>query len=344
MKILLQNRNNFGSSVAGDSIQLIKTKEYLEKLDLDIKISSDTELDIETYDLIHLFNIMPIEETFRQFQNVKRQRKKFVLSTIYWDPTEFLTVTGQNRTFGEWWERTMPLRREVLKEAVLILPNSKMELEILKNNFGRLPPALIIPNAADPLFTLAKPDRFFQKYHLQDFLLSVGRICRRKNQLMLIRAARELNLTLVLIGPINDGLYYRECRREAAGHKVIFIDSLTPLELSSAYAAARIHALVSWYDTPGLVSLEAALAGCNIVTTDRGSPREYFGNLAYYCDPGKRDSICQAIRDAWHGTKDHRLKELVFNNYTWEKAALKTYRAYQSVCSHQLAELALKEE
>jgi glycosyltransferase involved in cell wall biosynthesis len=125
---------------------------------------------------------------------------------------------------------------------------------------------------------------------------------------------------------------------------VIFIDSLTPLELSSAYAAARIHALVSWYDTPGLVSLEAALAGCNIVTTDRGSPREYFGNLAYYCDPGKRDSICQAIRDAWHGTKDHRLKELVFNNYTWEKAALKTYRAYQSVCSHQLAELALKEE
>lgn len=336
MKVLLQNRSNFLKSVAGDSIQLTKTKEYLERLNLQIQISSETELDLGPYDLIHLFNIMPVEETFRQFQNVKRQRKKYVLSTIYWDPTEFLTVSGQTQTFGVWWERTMPLRRQVLNEAALILPNSKMELELLEENFGKLPPALIIPNAADPMFAFAKPDNFYQKYHLKDFLLSVGRICRRKNQLMLIRAACELKLPLVLIGPINDGLYYRECRREAARHEVIFIDSLTPLELGSAYAAARVHALVSWYDTPGLVSLEAALAGCQIVTTDRGSPREYFGDLAYYCDPGKLDSICQAIRDAWNRPKDHRLKELVFNNYTWEKAALKTFQAYQVVFSKQI--------
>ena len=330
MKVLLQNRSNFSNLVAGDSIQLTKTKEYLEKLNLQIKISSEPELDLEPYDLIHLFNIMPVEETFRQFQNVKRQRKKYVLSTIYWDPTEFLTVSGQNNTFGEWWEKTMPLRRQVLKEAALILPNSLMELEILKKNFGELPPALIVPNAADPLFTIAKSDYFLHKYHLKDYLLSVGRICRRKNQLMLIRAAKELKLPVVLIGPINDGLYYRECRREAAGHKVIFIDSLSPLELGSAYAAARVHALVSWYDTPGLVSLEAALAGCKIVTTNRGCPMEYFGELAYYCDPGKIDSICQAIRHAWNGPKDQRLKELVLNNYTWEKAALKTCQAYQA--------------
>ncbi len=331
MRVLLQNRMNFLKSVAGDSIQLTKTKEYLEKLDLEIKISSETDLDLESYDLIHLFNIMPVEDTFRQFQNVRRFRKRFVLSTIYWDPTEFLTVSGQNRTFGEWWERTMPLRRQVLKKAALILPNSEMERDLLKKNFGELPPALIIPNAADPLFSLAKPDHFLQKYRLKDFLLSVGRICRRKNQLMLIRAARELKLPLVLIGPINDGLYYRECRREAAGNKVVFIDSLAPLELGSAYAAARVHALVSWYDTPGLVSLEAALAGCKIVTTDRGCSREYFGELAHYCDPGKIEDICKAIRDAWNCPKDQRLKELVFNNYTWEKAALKTFQAYQAL-------------
>lgn len=336
MRILLQNRSNFLDLVAGDSIQLTKTKEYLEKLALEIEISSEAELDLGPYDLIHLFNIMPVEETFRQFQNIKRQRKKFVLSTIYWDPTEFLTVSGQNRTFGEWWERTMPLRRQILKEAALILPNSEMERELLKKNFKQLPPALIVPNAADSQFTRAKPDHFFQKYHLKDFLLSVGRICRRKNQVMLIRAARELKLPLVLIGPINDGFYYRECRREAAGHKVIFIDSLTPSELGSAYAAAKVHALVSWYDTPGLVSLEAVLAGCKIVTTDRGSTREYFGELAHYCDPGKIDSICQALQNAWNSPKDQRLKDLVINNYTWEKAALKTFQAYQAVFHGQI--------
>ncbi len=330
MKVLLQNRSNFLKSIAGDSIQLTKTKEYLGKLGVGVSVSSETELDLKPYDLIHLFNIMPVEETFRQYQNAKRYEKKFVLSTIYWDPGEFLTVSGQNKTFGEWWEKTMPLRREVLQEAALILPNSNLELEILKRNFKGLPPAIIIPNAADAIFSVAQPERFVDQYRVKNFLLSVGRICQRKNQLMLIRAARELKLPLVLIGPINDGLYYRECRREAAGQKVTFIDSLTPLELGSAYAAARVHALVSWYDTPGLASLEAALAGCNIVSTDRGSAKEYFGESAYYCDPGKVESVCKAIRDAWNSPKDNRLRESVLNNYTWEKTALKTFQAYHA--------------
>ena len=324
-------------SVAGDSIQLTKTKEYLGKFNLKIKISSKTDLDLKPYDLIHLFNIMPVDETYRQFLNVKRHNKKYVLSTIFWDPIEFLTVTGQNKTFGQWWEKTMPLRMKVLKEAALILPNSKLELELLKKIFGDLPPALIVPNAADPIFAIAKPDHFVRKYHLEDFVLSVGRICRRKNQLMLIRAAKELRLPLVLIGPVNDGLYYRECRQEAAGGKVYFIDALTPLELGSAYAAGRVHALVSWYDTPGLVSLEAALAGCRIVTTNRGSPREYFGEAAYYCDPGKVESICKAIHDAWSAPNNPGLKKLILNDYTWEKAALKTFQAYCSALEGALS-------
>ncbi len=331
MKVLLQNRSNFSKSIAGDSIQLIKTKEYLGKLGVQIKVSSETGIDLQAYDLVHLFNIMPVEETYQQFLNARNQGKKFVLSTIYWDPIEFLAASGQNKTFGEWWKKTMPLRREVLQAAAMILPNSKLEYEILKKNFGELPPALIIPNAADIMFAAAKPDHFFQKYRIKDFLLSVGRICQRKNQLMLIRAARELKLPLVLIGPINDGFYYRECRRESAQHKVTFIDSLTPVELVSAYAAARVHALISWYDTPGLASLEAASAGCRIVSTDRGSAREYFGNLAYYCDPGNMESICNAIRNAWNSINDNRLKEIILRDYTWEKAALNTFQAYQTV-------------
>ncbi len=336
MKVLIQNRSNFLKSIAGDSIQLYKTKEYLEKLGVQINVSSEGLTDPALYDLVHLFNIMPVEDTYRQFQNVKSYNKKYVLSTIYWDPYEFLNVSGQNKTFGEWWESTMPLRREVLKEAALILPNSKLEYEMLIKKFGELPPTRIIPNAADPIFAVAKPDRFSQRYRIKDFLLSVGRICRRKNQLMLIRAAKELRLPLVLIGPINDGLYYRECRRESAGQKVTFIDALTPLELASAYAAARVHALVSWYDTPGLVSLEAALAGCRIVTTDRGSACEYFGNQAFYCNPGNIQSICKAIKDAWNSKEDNQLKELVLKNYTWEKAAFKTFQAYQEALSESI--------
>jgi glycosyltransferase involved in cell wall biosynthesis len=334
MKVLIQNRSNFLNSIAGDSIQLNKTKEYLEKLGVQITVSSEWEVDLSRFDLVHLFNIMPVEDTYRQYQNIKRQGKKYVLSTIYWDPQEFLNATGQAVTFMEWWTRTMPFRKEVLKGATSILPNSNAEYELLKKNFGKLPPEIIVPNAADPVFAAAKPERFLKTYRIKDFLLSVGRICQRKNQLILIRVAKELNLPLVLIGPINDGIYYRECRREAVGHKVTFIDALSPLELASAYASARVHALISWYDTPGLVSLEAAMAGCKIVTTDRGSAGEYFEDHAFYCDPEKIESIRTAIKNAWNCKKDSQLKDLVLRNYTWEKAAQKTFQAYQAALNN----------
>jgi glycosyltransferase involved in cell wall biosynthesis len=91
-----------------------------------------------------------------------------------------------------------------------------------------------------------------------------------------------------------------------------------------------VHALVSWYDTPGLVSLEAAMAGCRIVTTDRGSAREYFGSTVDYCDPADPESIRRAVVAAWERPKPARdLQRLVYRNYCWERAARATLRGYQ---------------
>lgn len=128
MKILLQNRSSYRNSVAGDGIQIIKTKEYLEKLQVEVEISSSPEADLTKYDLIHLFNLMPVEEIFPLFQNALQQRKKVILSPIYWDPIEFLQQSNQMDNLMLWWEKTMPLRAEILKGVDLILPNSQVEL------------------------------------------------------------------------------------------------------------------------------------------------------------------------------------------------------------------------
>lgn len=312
-------------------VQLVKTRDALAKFPVKLDLSDVGEPDLTGYDLVHLFNIMPVRETYRQFVNAKRQHRKVVLSPIYWDPGEFLRVTGQTESFGQWWEQTMPLRREIMAGVDLILPNSHSELQALQQLFGELPPAEVVPNGADPLFTVATPERFRRRYQRQGFLLSVGRICRRKNQLSLIRIARELGYQLVLIGPVNDGAYYRECRQAAAGTGTLFIDTLSQPELASAYAAARVHALVSWYDTPGLVSLEAALAGCRIVSTDRGSARDYLGDRAFYCNPADPQSIKQAVIAAWHSKSDPILRATILKKYTWQQAAAATYRAYRRV-------------
>lgn len=333
IKVLLLNRLSAAKSVAGDSIQFTKTAEYLVKLGVKVDTKYSVGQRLDEYDLIHLFNIIPVEETYQNYQKARQLGKKMVLSTVFWDPTEYLQQTNFETSFGDWWRQTMPLRQEILSGVNLILPNSLMELEILKKSFQTLPPAVIVPNAADSYFSNALPHRFINKYGINDFLLTVGRISARKNQLLLIKAAKELNIPLVIIGPINDGIYYQQCRQAAMGHKVSFIDTLPQEQLASAYAAARVHALISWYDTPGLVSLEAALAGCNIVTTDRGCAREYFEDLVYYCNPNDYHSILNAIEKAWNSPVNPNLKAKVLQEFTWEKTATKTLEAYKTICN-----------
>ena len=332
MKVLLQNRASYQRSIAGDSIQLLRTQEYLAKLGVTAEISHDPDAALSGIDLVHLFNIMPVEETYRFYQNARRHRKKMVLSTIFWDPTEFLRVSGGEARFGEWWQKTMPQRQEIIGNIQLMLPNSRREEKLLGQFFPELPPSLIVPNAADSSFAHASSERFRRHFHPPaEFVLSVGRICPRKNQLGLIQAMQRLGWPLIFIGPLNDTHYYQDCRRAAAGLKVSFIDTLSQTDLASAYAAAKVHALVSWYDTPGLVSLEAGLAGCRIVSTNRGCAEEYLADLAFYCAPDDRDSIGRALRNAWQTAADRRLPERILRNYTWQQTALATLKGYQMV-------------
>jgi glycosyltransferase involved in cell wall biosynthesis len=325
----MQNRTDLLTAVAGDTVQMAKTRDCLRKLGVNVEFGTGPDQELAHYDLVHLSNIIPVQETYRHFLKARRQGKPMVLSPIYWDPTEYLRVTGQEATFGKWWEATLPLRREIIERVNLILPNSRLESEALHRLFGRLPSVTIVPNAADRLFATANPERFRRKYGRRDFVLSVGRICRRKNQLSLIQVVKQLGVPLVLIGPLNDGGYYQECRQAAGGDEVVFVDTLSQVELASAYAAARVHALVSWYDTPGLVSLEAALAGCRIVTTDRGTAREYFGSAVEYCNPADPASIRRAVLAAWRRPGPAvELRTLILTKYSWEQAARATLRGY----------------
>jgi glycosyltransferase involved in cell wall biosynthesis len=328
----MQNRSSFPRSLAGDSVQLLKTRDYLEKLGVTVAVSSEPAPDLSGFDLVHLFNIMPVEETYQFYLNAKRQQKQIVLSTVFWDPEEYLFRSKAIDQFGEWWRRTMPLRTEILNGVDLILPNSRMEEAVLAKYFHSLPKSMIVPNAADRIFANAHPGRFRLRYHPpEEFVLAVGRVCKRKNQLPLVEAAAALRMPLVIIGPLNDTEYYRSCRKASAGSRTMFIDALGQGDLASAYAAAKVHALVSWYDTPGLVSLEAGLAGCRIVSTDRGCAREYLGDSAFYCDPGDPGSIRHALQSAWISVPDQALKERILTNYLWDNTALATYNAYRSL-------------
>src|SRR5262249_44245695 len=126
--------------------------------------------------------------------------------------------------------------------------------------------------------------------------------------------------------------YLDACRR-AEGGSVRWLPALghdDPL-LSSAYAAARVVALPSWFETPGLAALEGALAGAAVVVTPHGCAREDFGGLVEYARPDRPAGVARALVRAWRAGPDPRLAPHVAARFLWSEVARQTAGVYDQV-------------
>ncbi len=221
----------------------------------------------------------------------------------------------------------------MLRQADLVLPNSNAEKEVLTGLVGVSPSRImVVPNGVENRFAAASPALFRARVRSDDFVLSVGNIEWRKNQRRLIRAVGRLQKPLVIIGSAGDEEYAELCRREG-GDFTQFLGALGHEDelLASAYAAARVFALPSLAETPGLAALEAALAGTKVVVTSVGAAREYLGGYAWYCNPLDERDIARQIAAAWDAPpvgpdqREHLLQ------YTWERVGRLTLSAYERV-------------
>jgi glycosyltransferase involved in cell wall biosynthesis len=193
----------------------------------------------------------------------------------------------------------------------------------------------IVPNGIDPRAFEASPTHsrwFLDRYGVRDFVLQVGTISPVKNQLRLIEALFDIPVPIVIVGHTPAAMtdYASQCRQRAAARgNVIFVQHLPQAELPGIYALAAVHALPSWRETPGLVSLEAAACGCRIVSTSVGSSREYFGDHAWYCEPDNVASIRHAVSCALNAPASETLRHAVLSRFTWRQAGQATLTSYQ---------------
>lgn len=367
MRVLMQSRKTLFSVPGGDTIQILKTKEYLEHHGVTVDLSLNLEPSLEGYDLVHLFNITRPQETWTQARNAKKQNVPYVLSTIYVDYSEYdkyartgfsgfvtrhlpkratekFKILGRavlnrevHRGLFPLWKGMTKLVHEICSDAIGILPNSASEFERLKNDFvldvaeDRI---TIIPNGYDDAifnndFESTTVDTELLKA-VQGSVLCVARIEGRKNQQKLIHALKGLPYQLVLIGTPapNHMRYYHSILRDLPSN-VRVIGAVPHEQLPLIYRVARVHVLASWMETTGLSTLEAAAMGCNIVVTRKGDTEEYFGDYAFYCEPDNVDSIREAIQQAYEAPVDPSFRKYVMENFTWEKAAEKTLQAYE---------------
>jgi glycosyltransferase involved in cell wall biosynthesis len=330
-------------SPGGGENQLVQTGRSLEALDVPVRLFSGWTDRIQHARALHLFGMS--REGLELATIARSRRVPVVVSPICWYEPRALWALEPNvrrklAAVGAWSirraaPRVPSWRRTLLHLADRVLPNSKAEADQLARLFGvdrgRLS---VVPNGVSPAFGWASPDVFREQIGGFEFILFVGRIEPRKEPLALIRAARDLGLPLVIIGdaPPRFEEYERQCRREG-GDRVIWLegrDHHDPL-LISAYASARVFALCSWFETPGLAALEAALAGAAVVVTPFGSAREYFGDQALYARPNKLGEITAAVSKAWREGPSSGLAAHMATHYLWDQVARTTAEVYEQV-------------
>jgi glycosyltransferase involved in cell wall biosynthesis len=120
------------------------------------------------------------------------------------------------------------------------------------------------------------------------------------------------------------------------GESVRVVGQTSREELGEFFAQASVHAVPSLFETTGLVSLEAALSGCNVVTTEVGYAREYFEDMAWYCAPYDLGSIRSAVLAAINAPPQDELRRRVLDRHTWAHTGAATAAAYRDLGNHSL--------
>jgi len=362
--LFVNSRVDATENPGGDTVQVVQTKRALEALGVEVDLRHPTDLaDLPPFDLAHVFNLQMPESAMQVFEALQKAHRPIVLSPIYWDtwaywfeaaerdhakwrwPARLIGRTATRKAYVRWQEWKAPrnpawqTQQALLTKASRVLPNSRVEADLLARTFrmhgGFAAKVDLVPNAIDPSAYRAATtpsEWFLERYGVRDFVLQVGTVSPVKNQLRLIEALFAMPVPIVIVGhtPAAMADYARQCRSLAAkrGH-VVFVDHLSAAELPGIYALAAVHALPSWRETPGLVSLEAAACGCRIVSTSVGSAHEYFGDHAWYCEPDSVRSIRRAVESALNAPASDALRRHVLSKFTWRRAGEATLVAYQ---------------
>lgn len=369
MRVLLHGRSvrSTASSGGGDVVQLLRTAEALRSRGVDAEVSQELTPSLDDYDAVHLFNIVRPQEAWTQARNAVAQNKCIFLSTVYCTVWEYdqLARTGPLGFFARhssldliegvksaaralvcaevhrgliplYTKGYSALQKDILRWSDVLLPNSRSEMARLTRDLGVAVPedrVLVVPNGIDRAFydpfrlELADCPAHLERY--RGCVLCVARIGGPKNQLTLVRAARDLPLDVVVVGRAGpmQRRYWGRLERES-GRNVHLLGPVSEDDKWWLYRLARVHVLPSWIETTGLSSLEAAAMGCSLVITEKGDTREYFEDFAEYCDPGDSVSVRQAILRAYEQLPSSGLRQKIVNKLTWDHAADATIAAY----------------
>lgn len=325
----------------GELTILRKTQEALLNLGVEVELF-DIWSGRRDFDIMHLFGF---SYHLGEFAN----RANDVGMNIVYSPIAYTTTPTWKWRAWRLINPIMPLSTSygemlrLFRYVDKVTPGTKVEARQLHHNYGVPEEKLsVVPYGIDDQFFHATPDAFEERYGLKDFVLMVGRVYERKGQLRLIQALEGCGIPLVLIGPQfpSDRDYYDAVVQQCSSHSwVQYLGQIPDDLLASAYSAARVHALPSLFECPGLTTLEAAATGANVVAAKEEGLYEYLGDRAFYCDPRSPGNIREAVLTAYETPKTGNLRQHLSEHFTYRVIAERMSQVYEGVLNGRAAKV-----
>ncbi len=343
MKIALVTRENAGSIYGGDLKALSIIKDGFNELGHEAKLFSNIAL-VQDEELVFLSNtcfdlspkkdflktfknkrysLIPFHENFLKYETpalglfnylknnllkIKETGIDFSIERLIENPSLIYYFPAQAR-------KNIYFNYDVFKDAEMNIANSKMEKRTILRDCPQAKASVVYLTDGCDKYNLDEDDSFLKLTGLKkgEYILQVGRLQLRKNQLSTILATKDLDIPLVFIASRNsstlmDGtisspvnyvgsltidlvLKYRRAKT------IIVAQDFPPMKekhlqiipmgdnkilsnklLSSAFKNAALHLHPAFYELPGYTYFESVKYGIPTIASSWTSIKEYFSD------------------------------------------------------------------
>ena len=373
MKVLMLGRLGLLEGGGGDLIQIDNTAKELRKLGVEVDIKTDLNVDMVSYDVVHVFQLDWGADNYFYAKRAKRFNKPLVLSPIHHNINEvkkfddnyvfdyrrvsrylfknqfsrdvfknfYRAILSPKKIKPVLWSILLGLKNmhiSSLKLSDAILVQTKAEALDLESTYGvKLKNWKIVVNGVGDKFLEER--KYKNPFKFENYIICVGRVEPRKNQLNIIcavdglRKEENLDIKLVFIGKFNMVNHLEYTLRFKSLLKkyswITHVECVPYEDIANYYHFAKVGVSASWFETTGLTSLEALFSGSNAVASgDRA--KEYLGDHVSYCFPDDVSSIKQALKKEYYA-KRPTIPNKMRKEYTWENAAIQTLEVYNEL-------------
>jgi glycosyltransferase involved in cell wall biosynthesis len=250
--------------------------------------------------------------------------------------------------------RAFQLRTTVgrtVRSAAKILTVSEFSRRSILKVYGDLDEdkVAVVSNAAAPEFRPLSRDAAsaYVRERLkmpEPFVLSVGDLQPRKNQIglihafaKLVRAYPQLKHQLVLAGKETwfAGHVHDAARESGVADRIRFFGFVSDSDLLQLYNACDVFAFPSFYEGFGLPPLEAMACGRAVVCSNTSAMPEVVDGAALLFDPYAVDEIVRAMADLLLDSELRaRMERLGLQraaHFSWQKSAQRTLEVFHEV-------------